>query len=353
MKSFMIYGANGYTGKLITEYALSRGLHPIVAGRSKSDINNLASQRNLEARVFSLGGNISAHLKGVGLVLNCAGPFSATARMMIDACVKSGVDYLDITGEIAVFEAAASRHNELVKSGIMVMPGVAFDVVPSDSISAHMKRRMPDATELTLSFKALDNSLASASRGTSNTLMEAVGIGNKARRSGKIKTVPFKSDTHWVDFGRFGKGKVSGLPWGDISTAYYTTGIPNITTYMDIPFIARFLYRAGNYFPGFWQSRAIQAYLKWIVSFFPEGPNPKANNSASATILAEARNSSGKVIRSILHTPGGYRLTTLSAVAIIERVLAGERQAGFVTPAGLFGPDMVLELDGVSREDLT
>lgn len=352
MKTFMIYGANGYTGALITEYAISRGLRPIVAGRSESSVNKLASQHDLEARVFSLGGDISEHLVDVDLILNCAGPFSATAHVMIDACVEAGIDYLDITGEIAVFEGAAFRTNEFIANDIMVMPGVGFDIVPSDSISAHMQRRLPEATELTLNFKALGNSLLRASRGTSNTLMESVGLGNRIRRNGAIKTIPFKADTHWVEFGQYGKGKVAGLPWGDISTAYYTTGIPNITTYMDIPIIARFLFRAGNYFPGFWQSRAMQAYLKWVVSMFPSGPNQEVRNSASSIILAEAKDSNGEIVRSILHTPEGYRLTTMTAVAIIERVLTGERRAGFVTPAGLYGPDMVLEIEGVSREDL-
>jgi short subunit dehydrogenase-like uncharacterized protein len=99
-------------------------------------------------------------------VLCAAGPFSATSRPVADACLRNRVHYLDITGEIDVFEALAARDAEAKARGIMLLPGVGFDVAPSDCLAAHLKRRLPDANDLRpyLSLRA------NTSRGTAKTI---------------------------------------------------------------------------------------------------------------------------------------------------------------------------------------
>ena len=95
-------------------------------------------------------------LKGVQVVLHCAGPFSATSRPMLDACVRARAHYLDITGEYKLFEANADRDAELKRAGIMAMSGVALDIVPSDCLAAHMKRRIPNNVRLEIHIRTLD-----------------------------------------------------------------------------------------------------------------------------------------------------------------------------------------------------
>ena len=103
---WMIYGANGYTGELIAREAVSRGLKPVLAGRTAAKVEALAASLGLQARVFDLenAAATSSGVQGMGLVLHCAGPFSATAAPMMAACLAVRAHYLDITGEISVFD---------------------------------------------------------------------------------------------------------------------------------------------------------------------------------------------------------------------------------------------------------
>jgi short subunit dehydrogenase-like uncharacterized protein len=156
----------------------------------------------------------------VSVVLNAAGPFSATAWAMADACLSNGVHYLDITGEIDVFEALFARDAEAQRAGVTLMSGVGFDVVPSDCLAAHLKRRLPDATQLTLYFSPGFN----VSRGTMKTMIENVAVGARARRNGRLVTVA-KPNTGSCDFGRGLRSTVQ-VAWGDVSTAFHSTGSP-------------------------------------------------------------------------------------------------------------------------------
>ena len=114
-KPWMIYGANGYTGELIAREAVSRDLRPVLAGRT-AKVEQLTANLGLEARVFDLGNAVatSRTVEGMGLVLNCAGPFSATAAAMMAACLAAHAHYLDITGEISVFEHARTRNAAII-----------------------------------------------------------------------------------------------------------------------------------------------------------------------------------------------------------------------------------------------
>src|SRR5512139_1306127 len=206
-------------------------MKPILAGRNGEAISALATSLGLDYRIFALDDlkAIAAGLKGCDVVLHCAGPFSRTSQAMRDACLLTHTHYLDITGEIAVFEAAATCDSIARTAGIMLLPGVGFDVVPTDCLAAHLKSQLPTATHLALAFRGLGR----ASRGTTLTGLEGMSTGGLVRRDGKLIPVPLAWKTRHIDFGN-GRGPIATitLPWGDVSTAYYTTGIPNIEVYM-------------------------------------------------------------------------------------------------------------------------
>jgi len=151
---WMIYGANGYTGELIAREAARRGLKPVLAGRRRESVEELARTLGLEARAFGLDdvAALTGQIQGHALVLNCAGPFSATAAPMMEACLRAGAHYLDITGEIAVFEHAQSLDARARDAGVVLCPGVGFDVIPTDCVAAALKAALPDATHLALGF---------------------------------------------------------------------------------------------------------------------------------------------------------------------------------------------------------
>jgi short subunit dehydrogenase-like uncharacterized protein len=347
--NFLLYGANGYTGKLIARLAHERGMNPILAGRDSSSIEPLATELGFEHRVFSLDDApaIDAALGEVAVVLHCAGPFSRTSRAMADACLRTGTHYLDITGEATVIETLAARDREAKKAGVMLLPCVGFDVVPSDCLAAHLKRRLPSATHLALGIQGMGR----VSRGTATTMVENINRGGLVRREGKLTPVPAAWKTREIDFGR-GPVTAVTIPWGDIASAYYSTGIPNIEVYAGVPRSVRRMMKLSRAFGWLLGTGPMQRFLKKRIKAQPPGPNEEERARGKSFVWGEVKDDAGQVAASRLEGPEGYTLTALTALLITERVLAGQFAAGFQTPSKAYGPDLILEIEGVTREDL-
>jgi len=346
----LIYGANGYTGRLIVDHVVALGMKPVLAGRNIEEIPSLAQSVGLEWRVVDLAdpNKLDEVLEGITVVIHCAGPFSRTYLPMAAACIRSKVHYLDITGEIAAFEGLQRMSDKARKAGVMLMPGVGFDIVPTDSLAAHLKGRMPDATRLTLGFMGL----GSVSHGTATTMVENLHRGSLVREKGVLKPIRSCERVRVIDFG-LGPKESMAIPWGDISTAYHTTGIENIEVYTPIPKGARYLLRASGYMGWLLGAKPTQKILKSLVDNRPAGPDQVTRDQGGSWIYGEVVNDSGEVAISRMVTPDGYSLTVLAAVAIADRVMRGGFESGFQTPAGLYGPDMVLEINGVKRFDVS
>src|SRR5436190_8831299 len=232
MGEWMIYGANGYTGRMVLKEAVRRGLHPIVAGRNAAAVAALAQEFGLAARAFDLShpGTATSALSGIPLVLHCAGPFSETCAPMLEACLASGTHYLDITGEIDVFRHCHQQHERAKASGIVVLPGSGFDVVPTDCLAAMLARELPDARQLTLCFEAGGG----PSPGTAKTSVEGMSRGGRIRRDGELVDVPLAYKTR--DYERDGETRSAvTIPWGDVYTSFISTGIPDVEVYMVVP----------------------------------------------------------------------------------------------------------------------
>lgn len=345
---WLIYGANGYTGELIAREAVARGLRPVLAGRNAAAVTSLAGALGLAHRAFALDSPaaVDEGLRGMRVVLHCAGPFAHTSRPMADGCLRGHAHYLDVTGEVMVFEALAARDAEARAAGVMLLPGVGFDVVPSDCLAAHLKRRLPAATRLALGFQ----SLSRVSRGTATTMAENLSGGGLVRRGGVLKRVPAASSTRTIDFGT-GPVKAIAIPWGDVSTAYHSTGIPDIEVYTAAPFGMRLMARLSRYLGWALGSRPMQRFLKRRIRRRQAGPDEKERARVRSYFWGEAADAAGQVVVARLQTPEGYTLTARAAVAIAARVLAGQAPPGFQTPSKAYGADFVLTLDGVTRTD--
>jgi short subunit dehydrogenase-like uncharacterized protein len=265
---------------------------------------------------------------------------------MAEACLRNKAHYLDITGEVLVFEGLAARDREAKRAGVMLFPGAGFDVVPSDCLAAHLKRRLPTATRLSLGFM----SMGRVSRGTATTMAENFHRGGLIRRGGVLTKVPAAWRTRTIDFGT-GPVKAMTIPWGDVSTAYYSTGIPDIEVYMAAPFKTRFGARLTRYLGWFFGSNIMQNYFKKKIQQRPPGPTDEQRARGKSFLWGEAFDASGKTVVSRLQGPEGYTLTALTTVAVLERVLEGQAPAGFQTPAKAYGPDFVLTVRGVVRKD--
>jgi short subunit dehydrogenase-like uncharacterized protein len=349
---FMIYGANGYTGALTARLAVERGLKPILAGRNAEEIEQLAAELDLAYRLFDLEdpGIIDSAVGDVTAILHCAGPFWRTSQPMADACIRNGLHYLDITGEIEVFEALAARYDEAFQAGVMLLPGAGFDVVPTDCLAAHLHRRLPTATHLTLGFQALGG----ISRGTAKTMVEqmAKGAGGCIRRDEVLTQVPSAWKTREIDFGD-GPTFAMTIPWGDVSTAYHSTGIPNIEVYMATPPHLVGAALVGRYIGWVVGLGIVQWLAKKRIDAGPMGPSDEERYGSKSLLWGMVEDAdSGERAESLMQTQEGYTLTAQASLAIMERVLAGDAPAGFQTPSSAYGADLVLALDGVSREDL-
>jgi short subunit dehydrogenase-like uncharacterized protein len=348
MGELLIYGAGGFTGRLLVEEALRHGLRPVVAGRTADRLRAIPGAAALPRREVTLSDPrlLERALDGVSVVLNAAGPFSATAGPLVAACVRRQAHYLDITGEAMVIEALSGRDSEARAAGIMVMPSVGFDVVPSDCLAVHVSRRAGRVTGLHIGISGL----ALLSRGSAKTMIEMLDKPTLARRAGRLREIPASTERSF-DFGT-GPRKSVAVTWGDVASAYFSTGAPDVTTYFEATAAVRAHTTAMRAFGWAIPYTPWQPLLGVATALLPEGPTPSARARAEATVVVEAEVDGRVVSRGRLRTPEAYTFTAECGIAIARRVLKGDLQPGFQTAARVFGPDFVLGLSRVRREDL-
>lgn len=343
---WMIYGANGYTGELVARAAVQQGEQPVLAGRNLEKVNALARELGLESMVFSLDSHeeVVRRLDGIELVLNCAGPFSKTAAAMMEACLWTRTHYLDITGEIAVFELAQTLDARAREAGVVLCPGVGFDVIPTDCVAAALKAALPDASRLALGF----DSRSGFSPGTAKTGVEGMAEGGRVRRNGRILKVPLAYTVRRIDFGD-GEKSAMTIPWGDVSTAFYTTGIPNIEVF--VPASPRLIANArrANLVRPLMKLSWVQERLKARVGKKVVGPDAEARAKLPAYVWGEVRNDCGEIRTARLRTANGYSLTAAGALAVMDFIRRQQPAAGAYTPAKLAGAGLVEQLPGSGK----
>jgi short subunit dehydrogenase-like uncharacterized protein len=297
--NWMIYGANGYTGHL---------------------------------------------LAGIAVVAHCAGPFSATSAPMLDACLASNTHYVDITGEIGVFEAAHRRDAQARELGLVVCPGVGFDVIPSDCLAACLHQALPDATHLALGF----DSGSGLSPGTAKTAVEGLKFGGKVRRAGVITDVPLGYKRRAINFGRGEKPAVT-IPWGDVSTAYHSTGIDNIEVYLPAPTAVAMLMRLIDPLRPLLGLDGVQNWLKVLLGKRVQGPDAAARARQRTWLWGEVRNAAGEVKSARLETANGYEVTVHGTLLAVRHLLDYQGPGGYFTPSRLLGERCVEQLPGAGK----
>lgn len=346
---FLIYGSYGYTGKLIVEECLQRGLRPVLAGRDARALEQQAEQTGLHHTAFELTDTEEAaealRQADCGLVLHCAGPFMHTAETMAEACLQAGIHYLDITGEFEVIEQIASKNERAKEAGIVMLPGVGFDVVPSDCLARYAYEQLQSAELLRLHilFKG------GFSAGSLSTAIEHFSKGGASRKRGIITTEKTAVKTSKVYFGDTLR-KTILIPWGDLSSAFHSTGIANIEVFMALPRFARLMLKAGIIFQPLMKLGAIRRLFQNAVVKKGSGPDEQERKNGETRILAEVFSINREYTSILLKTPEAYTLTSQTAVESAVRVMSKQVTTGFSTPSLSFGADFILEFDGVSRE---
>ncbi|RDC67760.1 saccharopine dehydrogenase [Rhodovulum sp. 12E13] len=349
MPDLMIYGATGFTGALVADRAREDGgATPLLAGRDADRVADLAARREMPGAAFGLDDptGLRRQLEDVRVVLNCAGPFSRTAAPLVAACLDTGTHYVDITGEIAVFEHLAAQDAAARRAGLVLLPGAGFDVVPSDCLAAHLKRRQPRTRRLRLSISGLTR----PSRGTARTALEALGRGTPVRRGGEIVELATPPRGR-ADFGA-GPVETIGISWGDVATAWHSTGAPEIDVLFEASAPLRLVSRVPAPLRPALRSAPVRGLLTRLVDRTVHGPSATLRRSGHARLLGEGWDAAGTRVAALMETPEPYALTACTALAIARRVAAGAAPAGYHTPATAFGPDLALDVAGVRRTDL-
>lgn len=347
MQQWMIYGANGYTGQMIAQEARKRGLDPILAGRNRAAIERLATDLELDYRIFDLDDPkaLQQALEQVTLVAHCAGPFSRTGQPMINACLATHTHYLDITGEIDAFIAARARHDEAVAADIIICAGVGFDVIPTDCIAACLKMALPDADTLALGF----DSRSGFSPGTAKTSIEGLGQGGKIRVKDKIVTVPLACHSREIDFGNGVKHAVT-IPWGDVATAWFSTGIDNIEVFIPMAPSAAMRLRRLDWLRPLLRLPPVQILLKGLLGRRVKGPDIEQRRNARTWVWGEALNPSGKKITARVETANAYDVTVEGMLFAVNYLLTNDSLVpGYFTPSRLLGERCIEELPGSGK----
>lgn len=350
MARFVVYGANGYTGELIAREAVRRGLAPVLAGRNRDAVGKLAAELGCEARIADLGdaAALGRMLFGARAVLHCAGPFSATAAPMMRACLAAGVPYLDVTGEIDVFEAAQALDAEAHRVGVLVCPGVGFDVVATDCVAAALKQALPDATGLALGF----DSGSGASAGTARSTVEGLSCGGRIRSSGRLVTVEHAFRVRDIDFGD-GVKSAATIPWGDVSTAWWTTRIPNIEVFVPLAPRRIAALRRMKYLLPLLRLGFVQSFLESRAAAGSPGPDAATRGRTPTFVWGEAQAPSGELVTARIRLANLYDFTVHAALGVLGRVVDGTGEGGYRTPSQIVGAGFVETLPGSGRLELT
>ncbi|MET7767632.1 saccharopine dehydrogenase NADP-binding domain-containing protein [Nocardia sp. NPDC005366] len=332
--TWMIYGANGYTGALLAERAASTGERPLLAGRNAKAVRSVAERLDLPFVAVDLADDagLDAALADIDIVAHCAGPFSATASPMAHACLRTGTDYVDVTGEVDVFEALYGLHDDAAAAGVMLVPGVGFDVVPTEYLAVRLARELPTATDLDIALV----SRGGFSRGTLRTALEGAQSGGRVRANGELVSVATAHRSRRIRLSG-GEVTVHSIPLGDISSAYRSTGIPNITDFTRIPF-GGFLRHADPVLRGALRLPGVAKLLDRGIAAAVTGPSENTRADTRSELWAEVSDPSGQARQLRLAVANTYDFTAASALHAVRTLLASEsRPGGAYTPTQALG----------------
>ena len=346
--NWMIYGAYGYTGKLIVEEALVRGYRPLIAGRSKDKLIPLAESLGLDWIVLDLDDSekLKSIISKMDLVLNVAGPFIRTSEKIVKACIEGSTHYLDISNEIPVIQELFSNNQQAVDKGIALISGVGFGVVATNCLVKYVVEQAGDTVKIQCaSIPHTDH----RSTGATKSILEVLTQGGKVRRDGKLVSSRLGSGGINVQFPD-GNHNLLPIPTGDLEAAYLATGVSNVTAYTsELPKNRAFY----TIFPIIRRLLSIKFIHNKIDQKLDKQKNLseeiKTNNIKNSYSWAKAVNRVGEEYQAWLVLGEGYQFTAYSSILAVERVL-NDKLKGFLTPSEAFGTSFVLEIPGVSLQ---
>ncbi|MBL7838554.1 MAG: saccharopine dehydrogenase NADP-binding domain-containing protein [Cyclobacteriaceae bacterium] len=349
--TIIVYGSYGYTGKLIVNELRQKKYNVILAGRNHDALQKQFNETGYPFVVVDISDSeaLKKLLLQATLVIHCGGPFRFTAKQMVDACIETKTHYTDITGEWQVFELLAGYDEAAKQAGVQLMPGTGFDVVPSDCLAVHLKQRLSSATHLQLAFAMVPGGM---SRGTKKSMTESLGHGGIMRKGNELVPFTLGKDVLDLDFGKF-TAKTTRIQWGDISTAWRSTGIPTIEVFAGADEKAVRSLRLSNYLGFLLRKRWMKDFMLKQIDKGKAGPSEDHLLNGKCYLRGTVWDAAGNIKTSLFNGPNAYLLTAKTAVLIAEKVMNRNFHPGYKTPAMEYGADLVLEVAGTERKDLS
>jgi len=218
-------------------------------------------------------------------------------------------------------------------------------VVPTDCLAAKLVKALPAATTLQLAFEAGGD----MSPGTAKTSIEGLAGGGCIREGGKLKWVPLAWKTREIPF-RHGKRLAVTIPWGDVFTAYISTGVPDIEVYMSAPPSSILHMKRLRMLKPLLSMSWVQNLMKKRIEKTITGPEGSERQNTQMQLWGEAGTADGRSVSATMTTPNGYDVTVTASLGIVEYLLKNDVEGGFYTPSLLMGADYAASLPGITMQ---
>jgi len=352
-----VYGATGYTGRLVVAELLEAGAELVVSGRSVEKLEALRAELKLEApaKPAQLGdpASLRALLADCAVVIDCAGPFVKYGEPVLAAAVDSGTHYLDTTGEQPYMKMAYERYGPgASRAGVAVVPGMGFDYVPGDMIASLTAEGMGELDEIDMFYCWRD---FTPSQGTARTTLEMISGRDIEWRNGE-----------WVEAGGsvrrgsyefpepFGRQRMFRYPSGEQVTVPRHVPTRNVRASMNAASFSSDLlapiFEATVRPAGLAMRTPLKRLANAVISRLPEGQTPEQRERMTWAIACEAKR--GQVDRKGVIT--GRDVYGLTAAAIVQgAMLASGKEfdaTGGLAPSQAFDPKTFL--GGLERFDV-
>ncbi|MCB0861633.1 MAG: saccharopine dehydrogenase NADP-binding domain-containing protein [Solirubrobacterales bacterium] len=345
-----VYGATGYTGKLVAAELEAREAPFILAGRSREKLESLADSLGSNGRKPEVHPVPNTDAKGLrelfsrsGAVIACAGPFSLHGEPVLAAAVEAGVPYLDTTGEQdfirRVFEVYGPRAS---KAGSPVIPAMGFDYVPGDMLVALTAAALPEGETLD-KVRIAYHAPFQPSRGTMRSAIEMIKGGDVEWRDRALRPASQSVARPDFDFGgRLGIQKMMHYPAAEHITVPTHLAPRTVETGLTVSSFApgaagQTLLPPVNRLLGLTMRTPLRKAMSAAISAMPEGADQQSRSASNFTIACEVTSAASKM-RGTLTGTDVYGLTAALIVEGAIRCAGGEVGTGALAPAGAFEP---------------
>jgi short subunit dehydrogenase-like uncharacterized protein len=351
--TIVLYGATGYTGRLVVDELERRGLDYVLSGRDEAKLARLAGDRGAEARAVALDDEPALRelFADASVVISCAGPFTLAGDALVRAAIDTGTHYVDSTGEQPFIKMVFDNHGAAAeRTGVALVPALGFDYAPGDCIAGLAARGHEPLEEVVLAYAVRGFGM---SRGTMRSALEIAKGGDVVYTDGDWRPTPFGVFRANFDFPEpIGRQVMSRYPSGEVVTVPHHTRTRRVVSMIT----ARTLAPHPTLAPilpytlpaaALTLRTPLRGVLNRAIGALPEGPAEAERRSAEFTIVAVARGEDGAERRGVVRGSDMYGLTAVTLVHGAELMSSpGYDRAGALGPAAAYDPEAFLNFLG-------